>query len=295
MNKISVNLRKKFFDILIRNSSSEFVQYLRAYEDLSRSSSEAFEISCELVNGIKVDNVRLSIEGLRRINVLKWLEACHRPIPFIEDLLYKNSTEHCFGIGLADYPSGGGTCRIKIYNFYGRLQSQAKKLAHIRKVFSLLNIPDDQFKKDYERFKRVEFSGIDWDQEGKVTFKVYFGLFPLDHLFDKFFQIFKKDEMKKYEALRKRGLLPEKFICCAKYSQKGSSLRTDMRYQTRKISPFLKIFDVKQEVLASIADFYKVFNDIKLEYIAMQWVPVQKIQFYFNFNSSRYGVRQTHD
>lgn len=288
MKKISTDLRKKFFDLLCRNSSPDFIEYLRAYEGLSRPPQESFEISCELVNGIRVDSMRLAVERLRRQDVLRWLSACHRKIPSIQDLLYENTTEECFGIGLADYPSGYGVCRMKIYNFYGRSQSQAKKITHIQQLFSLLNIPHVEFRKDWEMFRKVQFSGIDWDGEGQAMIKVYFGLFNLEKLFGSFFKTLSKKESLSYDVLRKRRLLPETFLFCVRYSQKGRSLRTDMRYQTRRFVPFLRMFDRKRNVSKFLIDFYRTFHDLKLEYISMQWIPVQKIQFYFNFNSRRY-------
>ncbi len=284
--KIPKDFRTKFFDALSCDSSGEFAQYLRAYEKLE-IPDEKFEISCEVVDGLRLDRMRLSIEGLGRQDVLKWFAACRRKIPLIEDLLYTNTTEKCFGIGLADYPSGKGVGRIKIYNFYGRQQLQAQKVEHIAKSFTLLNIPQAAFKKDQSLFKRIEFSGIDWDHEGQATIKVYFGLFNLEELFEKFSGEFARGEMLKYDLLRQKGLLSEKFLICVKYSPKGRSLRADMRYQTRKFVTLLKIFDPRQNVARFIADFYQIFHDLKLEYLSMQWNPKQKMQFYFNFNARR--------
>ncbi len=110
------------------------MKYLRAYEDLPRPQQESFEVSCELVNGRRIDRMRLAILGLRRADVLGWMSACGHPARFIDGLLFENTTDACFGIGLADYESGAGNCRIKAYNEYGTSQSQEKNVAHVRPV-----------------------------------------------------------------------------------------------------------------------------------------------------------------
>ena len=281
MKKISTELRKKLFDLLCRNSSPDFIKYLRAYESLSRPPQESFEVSCELVNGIRVDSMRLAMECLRRQDVLRWFSACRFKIPLIQGLLFENTTDECFGIGLADYPPESGICRMKIYNFYGRSQSQARKVAHIQQLFSLLNIPDGEFRKDWKRFRKVQFSGIDWDREGRATIKVYFGFFDLEKLFGSLSEALSKEEILCYDILRKKGFLPETFLFCVKYSRNGRSLRTDMRYRTRRIVPYLKMFDHKREASKLFVDFYRSFPGLQLEYISMQWSPVQRIQFYF--------------
>ena len=179
---ISVEFRKKFFDLLCRNSSPDFIRYLRAYEGLSVPQQESLEVSCELVNGRRVDGMRMAISCLSRKDVLKWLSACRQKIPFIQDLLFENTTQDCFGIGLADYSSGAGVCRMKIYNTYGPSQTQVRKAAHIQKSFSLLNMGDLQFKKDLEMFGKIEGMAIDWDHQGQATIKVYFGFFGPEQL-----------------------------------------------------------------------------------------------------------------
>ncbi|MEI7998586.1 MAG: hypothetical protein WCH62_03670 [Candidatus Omnitrophota bacterium] len=276
-----MELRKKFFNLVCRNCSPDFIEYIRVYETLPKPPQESFEISCELINGIRVDSMRLAIMRLYRQDVLRWISACHHKISFLQDLLYENTTDECFGIGLADYPSGLGICRIKIYNTYGRFQSQKRKSTHIQQSFSVLNIPDVEFRKDWERFKKVEFSGIDWDREGRAMIKVYFGPFRLEQLFGNFSEVLLKEDILCYDILRQKGLLPEKFLFCVRYFQGARSIRTDMRFQTRRIVPYLRIFDHQREASKLFVDFYRIFPGSRLEYISMQWAPILKQQFYF--------------
>lgn len=281
MNMISTEFRKKFFDLLCRNSSPDFIEYLRAYEGLPRPLQESFEVSCELVNGIRVDSMRLAIMCLHRQDVLRWLSACRRKISLIQDLLFENTTEDCFGVGLADYPSGSGVCRMKIYNAYGRSHPEVRKAAHIQQLFSLLNIPDVEFRKDWEQFRKVGISGIDWNREEQVMIKVYFGPFHPEQLFASFWEALLKEDILCYDVLRQKGLLPEAFLFCVRYSRDGRSLRMGMLCRTRKVVPYLRMFDHKQEVSKFLVDFYRIFSGLSLQFISMQWVPVQKMQFYF--------------
>jgi hypothetical protein len=279
---ISTERRKKFFDLLCSNSSPDFIEYLRIYENFSRSAQELFEASCELVNGIRVDSMRLAISNLHKQEVLRWIYACRFKIPLIEDLLFEDTKEACFGIGLADYPSGSGVFRMKIYNlYYGRSQSQSRKVAHIQQSFSLLNIPDIEFRKDLEQFRKVNISGIDWDCEGQAMIKVYFGPFPLEQLFGSLSEVFFKDEILCYDILRQKGLLPETFVITARYSRDGRSIRTDFPCRTRKFVPYLKMFDYKREVSKFFIDLYRIFPGLTLQVINMQWTPVQTTKFYF--------------
>ncbi len=274
-------MRKALFDLLCLHSSPVFIEYLRAYENLTQPPREGFEVSCELINGVRVDNMRVAIMCLRMKVLLRWLSACRRKIPMIQDLLFKNTTDGCFGIGLADYPSGSGICRTKIYNEYGNSKSQVGKIAHVQQLFPLLNIPDVDFRKDSLKFSKMNISCIDWDREKRAAIKVYFGPFPLEHLFGRFSEVFSKEEILCYDILRKKGLLPEMFQFSIKYSQDGRSIKTELRYQTMNIVPYLKKFDPKQEVSNFLVDFYRLFPDLSLQVISMQWIPVEKIQFYF--------------
>jgi hypothetical protein len=278
---ISTDSRKKLFDLLCRNSSPDFIEYLRAYEGLSRPPQEQFEVSCELVNGIRIDSMRLAVTFLRRKDVLRWFSACHRKIPLIQDLLFDNTTDECFGIGLADYPSGSGICRMKIYNDFGPTVSQARRVAHIQQLFSLLNIPDAAFRKDWERFKILDLLGIDWDRDGQAVIKVYFGPFHLGQLFGSLSDVLFKNEILYYDILRQNCLLPHAFFLVAKYSQDGRSQRTDLRLRTRKFAPYFKLFDHKREASKFFIDFYRIFPGMRLEFIGNQWAPSQKTQFYF--------------
>jgi len=282
---ISTSNRKKLFDLLCRNSSPDFIEYLRVYEGLPQPPQESFEISCELVNGIRVDSMRLAILWLQRRDVLRWLSECHRKIPFIQEFLFDNKTEGCFGIGLADYLSGSGVCRMKIYNFYGSAQPESRKTAHIQQAFSLLNIPDVEFMKDWKLFRKIEVSGIDWDREGQPMIKVYFGPFPIEQLFSGFSKALSKEEFLCYNLLKERSMLPETFVFCARYSLNGRSLRTGMRYRTKKFVPYLKMFDNKKEVTKFFVDFYRIFPSLELQVITMQWLPIKKMQFYFLLKS----------
>jgi hypothetical protein len=278
---IYTELRKNFFDLLCRNSSPDFIAYLRAYEALPMPFQESLDVSCELINGTRADSMRLAITGLQRRDVLRWLSACHRKIPLIQSLLFENSTDECFGIGLADYPSGMGVCRMKIYNTYGRFQSQDKKVKHIQHLFSLLNIPDVEFRKDLERFKDVDESGVDWELEGGAVLKVYFGPFHRDRLLDSSFGSLPKEEIQYYNILRSKNFLPETFTFSVKYSQNGRFLRTDLHYQTREFVLCFRMFDLKREALKFFVDFYRIFPSLRLQSISLQLVPVQKTYFYF--------------
>ena len=278
---ISAQLRKKFFDLLCCHSSSDLIQYLRAYEGLSIPPKELLEVSCELVNGKKADGTRLAITCLRRQDVLEWFSACRKKEPLIQDILFENAAEDCFGIGLADGPLGADACRIKIYNTYGRSQLLVRKIQHIQKLFPLLNISDAKFKKDLELFRKIEGIAIDWDHQGPATIKVYYGYFDSEQLFVAPFQALSKEEILCYDILRQQGLLPRMFLRCARYSRDGRTFRTDMRFQTKRVVPYLRILDHQREASRFFVDFYKIFPDLELEYISMQWAPVEKMQYYF--------------
>jgi hypothetical protein len=148
-------------------------------------------------------------------------------------------------------------------------------------LFSVLNIPDHDFKNDLARFRKLHFSGIDWDQDGQAMIKVYFGLFPMGKKFDSLSEALTKQELLCYDHLRKKGLLPANFLFCVRYSQKGRSLRTDLRCRTRQILPYLKMLDPKKDVSRFFVDLYRIFPGLSLQYISLQWAPVQKRQFYF--------------
>jgi hypothetical protein len=281
MDKFPPAIRKRLFDFLSDHSSSEFVEYLRAFESLPKSSNESFEVSCELMNGKRIDQMRLAILGLNRNDVLGWVSACRLQIPLIEELLFENTKDECFGIGLADYPSGAGLCRIKLYNEYRDFQSQTRTIAHIQTLFSLLNIPDEAFKKDLELFGKVRISAIDWDMENQAMIKVYFGFFRPEGAFQGFAGALLKEDLICYNNYKKHGFMPEKVQFSIRYSKEERSLKTEMFFQGIKIVPFLKLFDHQREVSRFFADFYKDLPDLVLHVISMQWVPVERMQFYF--------------
>lgn len=277
---VNIALRKRLFSILCVRSSQDFIEYLRVYEDLPMPRKESFEVSCELVSGMRRDSARLAILGLHRQDVLRWLYRCHREIPLIQKLLFNNTTE-CFGIGLTDYPLGLGVCRIKIYNEYGLSKSQVDERSHIQSLFAILNIPDNDYKQDLERFGKVHMSGIDWDCNGQATIKVYFGFFQSGQSVNSLKQSLSDDDSFYYNTLRDNGLLPETFLFCIRYSRGGRSVRTDMRVQTRKIVPYLRIFDHQGEIERFLADFSSVFLRLSLEFVSVNLLPVKKVQFHF--------------
>ena len=279
---IPLELRKKLFEIALPGSSPDFSRYLRAYETLPRPVNESFEISCELINGKRVDQMRLAILGLQRHDVLQWLNACGRHIPSIEGILLDSALDACFGIGLADYPLGQGLCRMKVYhNTWGETYSQVKKFKHLRQLFELLEIKESEFIKDWELFRKVDISGIDWDGENRATIKVYYGPFYTDDLFGRFCDVFPKEDLRRYDDLREKSLLGETCLFCAKYNREGRSIRTDIRYRTTKVAAYLKDFDHLHEVSRFFLDYYKIFPGLRLEFISIQWNPVIKKQFYF--------------
>ena len=280
---IALESRKKLFEMLRAGCSSDFAVYLRGYEMLHpRPSKESFEVSCELVNGKRVDQMRLAVLGLQKHDVLEWLKACQRHIPMVKELLFDSALDACFGIGLADYTSGQGACRIKIYhNTFGNTYPQVAKFQHLRRLFALLGIPELEFIKDWQRFKKVDISGIDWDGQDQATIKVYYGPFYPQDLFGRFSEVFSKQDIMRYDALWQEGLLAEAFLFCAKYGRQGRSIRTDMRYRTKNPAAYLKEFDPHHEASRAFLDFYKVFPASRLEFISMEWSAVERMQFYF--------------
>lgn len=281
---IYTEFRKTFFDLLCRDSSPDFIEYLRAYEDLPMPPKELFEISCELVNGIRVDNMRLAIMSLHMRDVLRWLSVCRCPIPWVPDFFSKNVSDNCFGIGLADYPYGSGVCRVKLYNTYTGLPSQARKVAHIKKLFSLLKIPDGEFKKDLSRFRAVRLLSIDWDQDKQAAIKVYFGPFHPEQLSGRLSEALSKDDTACYDILGKNGLLPVKVEFTIRYSKDLRSQKMEMFCPTSRSSevvPYLKMFDHKREVSKFFVNFSRNIASLNQQVISMQWTPIQKMQFYF--------------
>ena len=273
------DFRGKVFDFLCSNSTPDFNRYLRTYEKLSGPKREFFEISCELVGSARADSMRVAITYLRQKDVLGWLSACGFQIPSVEKLLGGNEKDDCFGIGLADYPPGAGACRIKLYNnFEGT--SYAGRVDHVRQLLTLLNIPEEGFKRDFRTFKRADTMSVDWDGR-QADIKVYWGPFRPEDFLRGFPEVLFKDEILCYDILRREDLLPEAFFMVVRYSSQGRSQRTDLRLRTRKIVPYLKMFDRQKQASRFFSNLYRSFPDLRLEFISLQWAPVQRTQFYF--------------
>jgi len=281
VNKISIEQRKKVFDLLCRDSSPDFIKYLRAYEGIPRPPSESFEISCELINGIRNDSARLAVFDICRQDVLRWLSACQRQVPLIQDLLFENATDECFMIGLADYPSSSRGCRFKIYNEYSSSLSQIGDGGHAQRLFSLLNISDVAFKKDLDLFKKVKIAAIEWDHQQRAIIKVYFGNFHLEQLFTSFSEALFKDELLCYDNLRKKALLPEIFHICVRYSPQGRSIKMEFNCQTRRVVPYFEMFDQQRQAAKFFADLFRITPGLRLEFLSVQWLPAPKVQYYF--------------
>ena len=277
---VSLACRQNLFDLLCAEGSADLVGNLRAYEGIPRPEDESFEVSCELVNGVRADSIRIAIMNLHRQDVLRWA-ACRHRIPLIEDLLFDNATDGCFGIGFADYSSGRGVCRTKIYTEYGSSNSKAGKLAHLQRLFPLLNISDKEFKDDLKRFGKVDATGIDWDAQDRSVIKVYWGPFQLEELLAKYSDVLLSKEILCYDLLRQYDLLPRSFLIVAKYSGEGRSRRTDLCIRTRRVVPFFRMFDPHKEAAKVFLDISRIYPRWRLEYIGLQWEPVEKVQFYF--------------
>lgn len=229
--------------------------------------------------------MRVAIMCLRKKEILRWLLASHNPVPFVRDLLFDNETDECFGIGLADYPKSRGAGRIKIYNAYKRSRIQAGKTGHVRKLCALFGIPDKSFRKDLDRFANLELSSLDWNLEHKAAVKAYFGPFRSEQLFKKFSRVFSGKEITQYRELGRRKLLPEAVYLTGRYSSDGHSLRVDLCNRKQDIQPYLKAFDRRQQVARYLSAFRRIFPDLHLQWISLQGVPVNKIQFYFFLGS----------
>ena len=287
--------RQALFNLLCRQTSPRFTEYLRVYEHLPQPRGESFELSCELVDGVRVDSMRVAIMCLRKKEVLRWLLASNNRVPFVRDVLFDNETDECFGIGMADYPTGLGARRIKIYNAYKRSQVRVRKTDHILQLCDLFNIPDNGFRKDLERFEKIELSSIDWSREKKAAIKVYFGPFNSDQLFKRFSRVFPKDEIMPYRVLCEKKLLPEVVYFTAKYSQEGHTFRVDLCNRMKDIRPYLKAFDHHQQVSGFLADFRRIFPDLHLQWISTQGAFFHKIQLYFFLGSKNKPKRPFSD
>lgn len=270
------------FDLLCRWGSPDFVKYLRAYDSIPRPKGESLETSCELADGIREDRGRLAIFNLQRQDVLNWIAACQLKIPSVEDLVFGNTIDECFMIGLADYPSKARGCRLKIYNEYGTSKSLDTGDKHAAQLFSLLDIPDYEFKKDFELFKKIKIGAVEWDGQQRAMIKIYFGDFDSKQLLGRFSGMFLKEELLCYGQLLKKGLLPKKFHFCIRYSRKeGRSLKIELNCQTRKVVPYLDMFDQRREAAKFFLELYRLFPGLRMEFVSIQWDPAQKVQFYF--------------
>lgn len=269
------------FDLLCRQGSPDFVKYLRAYEGIARPPGETIEISCELVNGIRKDRGRLAVFDLRRQDVLNWLAACQFKVPLIEDLVFENTTDKCFMIGLADYPARERGCRIKIYNEYGTSTSVAGGEEHAQRLFSLLNIPGHEFQKDRALFRKIKIGAVEWGQSRRAIVKIYFGNFSSEQLFGRFSGVLSPQDLSCYDRLRKNGMLPRIFHFCVRYSRQGRSLKVEFNCQTRRIGPYLDMFDPKREASKLFLELHRLSPGLRMEFLSLQGVPDRKVQFYF--------------
>lgn len=282
MNKASLEKKKEVFDLLVQAGSEDFAHYLRAYEGIPRPPAETLEVSCELVDGARKDRARMAVFNLRRQEVLNWLEGCRINIPSFEKLVFENEIDGCFMIGLADYLSEERGCRLKIYNEYMTSKSVGGGGEHAEQLFSLLDIPDHEFKKDLRLFKKIKIGAVEWDREHNALVKIYFGDFDSRELLGRFSKILHEEERLCYERMRSDGLLPEVFHFCVRYTKEGAkSLKVELNCRTRRIVPYLEQFDPNREAAKFFRELYRLFPGLRMEFMSMQWAPAQKVQFYF--------------
>lgn len=280
---MSPDQRKQLFNVLCSRSSPNFQKELRSYEAMSQPKSESFEVSCELIDGVRVDQMRVAIMCLYRQEVMNWLVLHHPSIKDVEELLFNNPYEDCFGIGFADYPQEQGVRRVKLYNCYGHQKIQPPMREHIFKLFAMLGLPDEEFREDLQIFDRVRLSCIDWDAEGRPALKVYFGLFHNESLFNDYSNVFSQGEMDRFKELQQQGLMPELFNVGVKYEANKRSVRLDMCCQEGDVQSYLKRFD-RQGDIESFLGSYDMFQVRSLQYIGLQVMRVEKVQLYFWLN-----------
>ncbi len=278
---MSPDQRKQLFNVLCSRSSPNFQKELRSYEAMPQPRSESFEVSCELIDGVRVDQMRVAIMCLYRQEVMDWLVLHHPSIKRVEELLFNNPHEDCFGIGFADYPQEQGVRRVKLYNCYGHQKIQPPMREHIFKLFAMLGLSESEFRKDLQTFDQIRFSCVDWDEKGKAAIKVYYGLFHQDLLFDRFAREFSPEDMGRLRDLSCKALLADKFVVTGKYGNEGKVLRVDMCYNTKDFSSYMKHFDPHGQTAAFFAGFKPIFPELSLQYMGMQFDPSLKIQSYF--------------
>ncbi len=279
---IPAQFREIFFLLLRLRSSPAFHAYIHAYQGIAKPPYESFEVSCELIDGVKTDRMRMAILGLRRLDVKRWMTASKGEDPLLEGILYENNTEACFGIGLVDFSHGHGISRAKIFNEYGQRPSQSQKRMHVRKLFSMLNVYSAEFEKDLDRFKTIKLSSIDWDLQGQAMIKVYYGPFTPKAMHKKFPEMLHKDRNLDYHNLERNDLMPQAFEICARYGFHRPSLKVNMKCRRGRTVPYLKMFDEKREASKFFADIYSKIPALELTYICEEWDPVRKTQFYFD-------------
>lgn len=280
MGDVSSEQRKTIFDYLCRNGSPELIKYTRAYEGITRPPHETMEVSCELVDGMRADRCRVAIFNLTRQDVFRWLNACKINLPSGE-IVFENAIDECFMIGLADYASNDRGCRIKIYNEYGTSKAVKRGEAHAKKLFSLLDVPDHEFQRDLEFFAKIKISAVEFDSFQIPLIKIYYGNFDTELLFGRFSKLLTTDEMAVYHRMREIALLPDVFHFCVRYSKSGRSLKIELNCRSRKIVPYLKLFDERREASSFFAELYRMCPDLRLEFVSLQWTPLRKVQFYF--------------
>jgi hypothetical protein len=279
---IPAQLRELFFLLLCRRSSPEFHTYIHAYQGIARPPYESFEVSCELMNGIKTDRMRMAILGLGRQDVQRWMTASKGKDPLLEDILFENKKEACFGIGLVDFSYGQGISRAKIFNEYGHIPTQSQKRKHIRQLFSILKMSSLEFEKDLNLFESIKLSSIDWDLQGQARIKVYYGPFTPQIMQEKFPELINRDGNLNYHHLERNDLMPQAFEICARYGFQRPSLKVNMKCRRGRTIPYLKMFDNKREASRFFVDFYRTIPALELTYICEEWDPIQKTQFYFD-------------
>jgi hypothetical protein len=240
-------------------------------------------ISSESGRPLGKTSLRLGINSLHYHTVKKWLATGRWKHLNAYRFMFSNHRDPCFGLGLVDHKPGQRHNRIKIYNFYQSSGDLINIRNHLHRICSLTDIPFHDVSRDWASLGKAGLSAVDMYENDRCALKVYFGPFLTPQLPKIARNIISPDALRQYQILREENLLSNLFYLCIRYGRSQREVKTDFRYFTYRIAPYLRHLDSGREASKIYQELYQITPRPFLSFIAFYMLKKPRIEFNFRF------------
>ncbi|MBF0485617.1 MAG: hypothetical protein HQL16_03780 [Candidatus Omnitrophica bacterium] len=276
----------KYFKL---KASDQTGQILKEFITLENWPKKGFEFSSDSAEEKGRAYLRAAFSCLKREEILRLFSHTKFRASDLDGLMFENSVDPCFGMGIADYKDTKEDARFKLYSVYLDAQKKVDQVKHIHDVCKRIGLDFSLVGKDLDSFKEMRACSVDLYDNGVTGLKLYTPFLQTEDILGQYSSVFDKSTLHKYEKLLHTGILPETFLFCIRYGHSLRSARTDFSYRTTQVAPYLQAFDLSGAATRLYQELLMVIPTIRLAYISMDLDKRLRTQFYFE------GTPQTSD